>query len=579
MRKKFLVGFVVLALVGGASFVAWSYSNRTVIEQGSRMGGVLGPDRTWVQPVGHALRLTINQRGNTPSTHLLFNSLNGISGIAIDGLGNLYVCDPSNGRILEISPSGRVATVASGLGRVSTVAVDARGDVYTVRGNVVIEVTPEGTTYELGKFRQVPPALAADSLGNVYVAVPWDRSIIELDVHGHRSTFASWRSTQQWFGFISLAIAPNGVLYGTYQAQIFGVGPAPSSLVFRITHHGGIVVISKRLVSPNAVAVDRNGSVFVSTYNSITRFDKFGHQSVVSLSFQASGIAVDGNGNVYITDAAGGRIVEWSHSKLRTLPNSGYDDFGGIAVDPNGVSYFVARTRAEVVRVTQNGSQQVVFAKPIQPLGMAVDNSGNLFVVDAGTSGVKKLSVDGAVSTVFSGYQRSSCCVIELIPQGLATDSRGDLFIAGFDKTFVIEVTPQGRRSDIALRHRVFVKIPVSQTGTAGGIAVDRNGTIYVSESSIYGSKIVVISAKGAQRTEGSGLGQLFGVAVNTQGDVFAADPDHNRVVEFLPNGSQHTVAGTFDRPYAITTDASGNLYVTASNGVFEVVPNVNGGY
>ena len=123
-------------------------------------------------------------------------------GVAVDGVGNVYVADTGNNRIRQITPSGVVTMLAGlvgGLGSAdgtgsaahfnqpNSVAVDSAGNVYVADtgNNTIRQITPSGVVTTLAglvgglgsadgtgsaaQFYQ-PSGVAVDSAGNVYVA-------------------------------------------------------------------------------------------------------------------------------------------------------------------------------------------------------------------------------------------------------------------------------------------------------------------------------------------------------------------------------------------------------------------------
>jgi sugar lactone lactonase YvrE len=571
-RRRWMLVFGIVVALLVASIVA-----STVGSGGSRPGGVPGPARSWVHPTGQASPTPGGATNSAATLLLLSNQLSSPAGLAVDAKGDLYIADTYNERILEVSPSGAIATVASGLQHVQSLAVDARGDVYVTRAKQLIEVTPSGTTYVIGTFHSAPSAVAVDVRGDVYADDSWNDRIVEIRADGGQTTIAKGTNNHPLY-VNSLAVDAKGDLYGTYLAPILGrPGPEPASLVLKITHAGTVSIISKSVPSPTGVAVGPNGRVYVSTYTGIEEFRSNGRSTLMPLSFPSSGVAVDANNTVFASDSNGNRVVEMTALGPRQLPISGFNYTTGIAVGPTGNLYVGTQSSSSVVRVGPSGTQTSLYSKPIQPLGIATDNAGDVFVVNANTSGVTKISPTGTRTVVYPGFHRTSCCVIEGLPEGLATNPHGDLFIAGFNRSFVIEVTPQGQQVMLAL-HTVFPRIAIDITEPTG-LAVGDTGTIYVVESALGGSRILVRSPTGKQTIIGSGLSQSQGIAVNAQGDVFVADSMNNRVEELLPSGQQLTVAGDFTSPAGLSVDESGDLYVAAQNGIFEITPSRSGSY
>jgi sugar lactone lactonase YvrE len=199
------------------------------------LAGLFGVGGSWADGLGGAARF------------------NGPIGVAVDVAGNVYVADADNNRIRKITPGGTVSTLAgqASIGWVDDtgvlakftgptgVAVDAAGTVYVAdAGNERIrKITPGGAVTTLAgdgtngyvdgtgataQFSQ-PYGVAVDAAGNVYVA---DRD-----------------------NFVIRKITPAGVvttLVGTNDGYLDGVG------------------IAARFTSPNGVAVDAAGNLYVA---------------------------------------------------------------------------------------------------------------------------------------------------------------------------------------------------------------------------------------------------------------------------------------------------------------------------
>ena len=195
-------------------------------------------------------------------------------------------------------------------------------------------------------------------------------------------------------------------------------------------------------------------------------------------------------------------------------------------------------------------------------------------------------------------------------PEGVATDSSGDVYVADYDNERIDEFSAAGAFlkaygwgvSDGASQFETCTS--TCQAGLAGGgagqldypvaIAIDSSGDVYVAEAN--GNRIDEFSAAGAFikaiGTGGHGAGQLLdpqGVATDSSGDVYVTD-SNERIDEFSAGGAfikaygwgvsdgasqfetctstcQEGIfgggAGQFYAPEGVATDSSGDVYVS----------------
>jgi len=359
-----------------------------------------------------------------------------------------------------------------------------------------------------------------------------------------------------------------------------------------------------RFDQPTGIAVDQFGNLYVAdTYNQTIR--KTTAAGVVSTiaGFAGSagsadgagsaarfyfphGMAVDNQGNVYVSDAG-------NHTIRRLQP-----------VDTNWLTTTIAGQAGNPGGTDATGTN----AQFNSPAGIAVDGAGNLYVADAGNATIREISPTGGnwVVTTISGqagnpgvaYGVGTNAQYEL-PYGIAVDNSGNLFVADQDANLIQEITLVGNQwvsANVAGGTEGYL----DATGSSAefyfpdSIAVDATGNLYVAEYfnetirkiTLTGSDWVVTTLAGNNQcfscsSDGTGTNANFqspsAVTVDAQGDVFAADRYNNTIRRVTSGGVVSTLAGEpatfggadgtgtaaqFFDPDAVAVDTNGNIYV-----------------
>jgi len=112
--------------------------------------------------------------------------------------------------------------------------------------------------------------------------------------------------------------------------------------------------------------------------------------------------------------------------------------------------------------------------------------------------------------------------------------------------------------------------------GHYGAVAVDREGRVYVADHNYriqkFDSNGTFIAKWGSQGNGDGQFGDYIGLAVDSQGNVYAADPVNHRIQKFDSNGtflakwSPPKCSDFSPRPVGIAIDSQGNVYVTDPN-------------
>jgi uncharacterized protein (TIGR03437 family) len=492
-------------------------------------------------------------------------------------------------------PATPVAGASISIGQPRRVAADAAGNVYFSSANSVFKLSGSGVlTLAAGNSRagfsgdngpavnaqlNAPQGLAVDSAGNLYIADSGNHRIRMVSPAGIISTFAGNGST-------SLGGGP-----GQYNDG----GPATSGLL--------------RL--PMGVAADKSGNVYIADTgdNSIRKVTTDGViNTIVGDSYPGffgdggdaqkaelrtpSDVALDSKGNLYIADTANAVIRQ---------------------VTPAGVISTFAGTTA--IGFTGDGDLALKAAL-LAPLAVAVDPSGNVYIVENGDSRIRKvdtkLNINTIVGTGTGGFagDGSDATKAQLnSPTGIAVDASGNLYIADFLNLRVRKVSSSGSISTVAGNG------VLSFSGDGGpalsaqmngplGVAADTAGNLYVADTGnnvvrkVAKNVITTIAGNGTAGSNGDGsagpsaqLSSPMGLAVDASGNLYIADSQNAKVRRVSSTGVISTAAGNgtpgfggdgaaatgaqLNTPLGVVVDAAGNLFIAdfSNNRVRKVTP------
>lgn len=319
-------------------------------------------------------------------------------------------------------------------------------------------------------------------------------------------------------------------------------------------------------------------------------------QGTISTFFStgSSGLAIDGQGNVYLTESSTARVRKISSGTLSTIAgngNFGYTGDGGQAINAT-------------LRLGTGGLS-----------GLAVDSSGNVYFADSSNNVIRKIDTAGIISTYagngagagtgFGGFAGDNGPALSAqldSPTDIAIDSNGNLYICDTANSRVRKVTTGGTITTFAGNsHVVFEGDGVQASTTAvpspGGIAVDTQGNVYIASAlrvrkvtpdgiitTIAGNGTRGFSGDGGPATAASFRGPI-GLAVDQFGNVYVTDNSNGRVRKIDAAGIITTYAGidgNASTPLGdggpatnaylgtvgdLVLDSAGNLYVSTGGG------------
>lgn len=215
----------------------------------------------------------------------------------------------------------------------------------------------------------------------------------------------------------------------------------------------------------------------------------------------------------------------------------------GIAVDKNGNLYVSNWSGGTVAKVDKFGRQNVFAGGMGSPAGLAFDEEGNLYVSDYSKNVIYKITPGGKKSTFAQGFHT---------PTGIAFNKTGELLVANRASGEIIKVDASGGARPAA-----------DGLGTPVGVAEAPDGSLYVTN---YGGGIIKVTADGKARTISNEFGRPgVGIDISRQNIIFAADNGDGCVRTIAQDGTTEIVARDIGGCVAVTVHAD-TLYVGGWN-------------
>ncbi len=325
-------------------------------------------------------------------------------------------------------------------------------------------------------------------------------------------------------------------------------------------------------------AVTRSQVLEVSTLAGATQIGSADGPGAQARFNNPYGVATDKAGAVYVADQA--------NSTIRKITAGGVVSTFAGTVDERG---------------WQDGSR--TNARFAEPIGLAVDANGTVFVSDLVGDTIRRINVDGAVTTIaglsgVSGIADGEGSGARFFgPAGLAVDGAGNVFVADAGNHTIRKVAAGGLVSTVAGMPRVSGRVDGvganARFNSPWGLALDPAGSLYVTDHNNNTIRKIapdgtVSTLAGLAGTAGSADGQggaarfngPWGLAVDGVGNVYVTDYWNSTIRRITPSGLVTTVAGVagisgsadglgsasrFSNPTGVAVDLNGNVYVADS--------------
>jgi sugar lactone lactonase YvrE len=491
------------------------------------------------------------------------NTLCGPQGVAVDAAGNLYVADTGNRRALEYDTP---LTITSTPGSGDTIA----DRVFGQGNNFASTLCNLFGTAPAANSLCAPQGLATDNSENLYIADTGNSRLLEYITPLTTTGVSGSGDTVADAVLGKLNFVHGGPNIARAQGLNFPLGMTIDTTV--VPNHIYVADSgNNRVLGWQSVAALTNGRpadlvIGQSDFVSSAPAQNF---TASSLNYP-EGVAVDRAGNLYVADTYSARVLEFNTPYLKTgVHGSGDTTADMVFGQPN----FTSGAANPLGSPTANSMSQ--------PVGVAVDHAGNLYVGEAGNNRVLEFNnpvgtgnttpdmvfgqpnfttANNYICNTQPGPHGTPSATTLCVPENVAVDSAGNLYVNDHWYSRVLEYNN-----------------PVSTRSTTPDM--------------VFGQPNFTTENAGAGA---SGLCFPKNAAADAAGNLYISDQCNSRVLEYnTPVATGNTVAdlvfgqlGNFNatrcnisvnappnanslcKPAGMGVDSSGNLYVadTANN-------------
>ena len=415
-----------------------------------------------------------------------------------------------------------------------------------------------------------PYGMAVDAAGNVYTVNFTGNNITEYSTTGTVTTFSTGAGT----GPVGIGFDSSGNAYVLEQTN-------NTVVEFTGGLSGAQSTIITGLSTPTGLTIDASNNLYVanSGNNTITKYSSAGGAPTLTITtsatkFISGGVAVDATGNIYVVDSGTtgvgpSYIDEYSSTGTYTRRYREGKTDAGLYIDGNGYIFFtsIGNKRAHVFTsgFTTDVATETGFSSP---RGVVTDGQGNMYVSDYNNNTVTEYPV-------VSGYYLTGT-----LPAGLSFNTTTGTF-SGTPQTTLPPTTYTVTAYNVSGKSTTTVTISCILTAPAISYTPSTNsyciGTPITTLLPVNtGGPVSAMTYSSGTSITGGTINGPYGITTDASGNFYVTNYNVGIINEYNSNGVyQTTIGGTFTSPIGIVFDSSGNAYVAdrTTDDIYQITP------
>ena len=329
-------------------------------------------------------------------------------GITFDAAGNMYIADASNHVVRKVNTAGIISTIA---------------------GNGTAGYTGDGSLATAAQLGSSIPALCFDGAGNLYIADASNNVVRMVNTAGIISTFAGGGGMGPASGNPATSV--------NFIGNITGLAFTTSHVIMPFNNefgaNGALFITTTSGIVSYLLYVKISTGILYMDGNSPTANNTGDGGTVGSTGFNnPKGMAFDAAGNLYWADSGNNRIRKISYDSTSTTGGI-VSNFAGNASGTGGFS---------------GDGGQATSAKLTSPYAVCFDPTGNMYIADYGNQRVRRVNTAGIITTIagngtimYNGDAIMATAAGLANPLGVACDALGNVYVADGNSNEVREIT------------------------------------------------------------------------------------------------------------------------------------------